>query len=110
MVSVYKVLDYARQVKLLSHLQSFGYVAYHDLCRLYARHLVERVGAHLVFGEEGRVLHLSDVVIHGSCSHELSLSSDLVGYLGGKVAHHDRVLECARSHLAELAQQVLAGV
>ena len=110
-VRLYEVLYDAGQVELLCHFKSFGDVAYYHLGGIYARHRVQGIGSsHLVFGEESRVLHLPYVVVHRACAHELRLSPDFVGYLGGKVAYHYRVLERARSHLAEVAQQFLVGI
>ena len=68
------------------------------------------VHAGLVLGEVDGVGGLADIVIEGPGAHQLALGPNLVGYLGGQVAHLYGVLEGAGSHLAHAAQQFLVHV
>ena len=49
-------------------------------------------------------------MIERTCTHQLGVGSNLVGYGYTEVAHHDGMLEGAGSCLAELLQQILTRV
>ena len=99
-VSADEVLYLCWKVVLLSQFQSFSNMTYYYLCRLYARHVVQRVhSSRLVLCKECRVSHLSDVVIERSCTHKLCFCSDAVCYLSREIADGDGGLECTWCHL-----------
>ena len=110
MVSGNEVADDGRQVAALGQLDAFGDVADDDLRRFNARHLVQRIHTSLILGEERWVLHLTDVMVESSRTHQLRVGINPVCNGRGQVTDHDGVLERAGCHLAELEQQVLAGV
>ena len=68
------------------------------------------INAHLVFGEKHRGFHFPNVVIKCSRTHQQTVCSNAIGYLGRQVTHGDRVLECAWRHLTHLSQHTLVGV
>ena len=59
----------------------------------------------LILGEEGCVLHLSYIVVEGAGAHKLALGAYLQRHFGSEVSHLHRMLEGARRHFREAAQQ-----
>ena len=94
----------------LGHLLTLGNMTDNHRRALYFGKIVVRTHSRLVFGEIHRIKHLADVVIQGASAHKLTLSTNLVGYLGSQVAHLNRVLECARSYLTHTSEQRIIGV
>ena len=105
-----KVADDLWQVVLVGYLQSLGDVADDDLRTLNVRQHLMWVDARLVFCEVDGVRQLADIVIERSCTYQLGLSSNLVGYLTSQVSHLDGVVERAGGYLAHLAQQLAVRV
>ena len=93
-----EVTDDLRQVVFFRQFQSVGHVVDDDLCTLFVVELVVRIDTGLVFGEERRIQHLADVVIHGSGTHQLAVGPDAVGGGRREVGQLQGVLEGARRH------------
>ena len=110
MVGGDEVADDLRQVILVGQLQTLGDVADEHLGTLDVGLALVGIHARLVLGEVDGVLGLADVVIECARAYQLTLGVDLVGNLGGQVAHLNGVLEGARRHLAHAAQQLLVHV
>ena len=110
MVGGDEVFDDARQVVFLSQFQSFADMRDYNLGGLAAVHLLQGVHASLILGEECGVIHLSDVMIECTRTHQLGFGANLVGYLCGQVSHGDAVLESSGCHFRELAKQVFRCV
>ncbi len=103
MVGEDEVDDDLRQVVLLRNLHTIGDVADDDLCALLLGEVIVRVDAALlVLGEECGVLHLTDVVVERTRTHECSPGADAVGNLRSEVTHGDGMLEGAGRHLTQL--------
>ena len=64
----------------------------------------------LIFVEENGVGHFAYVVIQRTGTHQKRVGTNLIGYLGSKIAHRDGVLEGAGRYLREVAQQSAVGV
>ena len=105
-----EVAYYFRQVVFLSQLQAVGHVVDDDLCALFVAQVLVRVDTALVFGEEHRIAHLPYVMIERSRTHQLAFCTDFVGCLGREVGHLHGVLERARCHFRQLAQQRVVDV
>ena len=109
-VGEYKLFDDVGKVVLFGDVHSFGNMADNNACTLLVRHVVVWVVPCLVLGEENRVGHLSNVVIERSCAHQQTVRLYAVGNFGCQVAHGDGMLEGARCHFAQVAQQAFVGV
>ena len=105
-----EVADDLGQSFFVCHPQSFGDMADDDLCTLYVRQHLVRVDARLVLGIVYGVGQFADVVVEGTCTHQLSLGTNLVGYLARQVGHLDGVVEGAWGYLAHATQQRTVGV
>ena len=105
-----EVADDLWQVMLFRQFQSVGHVADDDLGALLIAQTLVWIHTRLVFGEEGRIDHLADVVIQGACTYQLALAADMVGSGGSQVGHLQRMLEGTRSHLRHFAQQAVVDV
>ena len=64
----------------------------------------------LILGEIDGVLHLTNIMIQGTRTHQLRVTTYFASYLGSQIAHLNTVLERTRSHLAHASQQVLIHV
>ena len=110
MMGHYEVAYYRWQILALCYLSPLHHMVDDDTRTLTIRHVVVWVHACLVLGEEHGVYHLAYVVIQSASTHKQRVGSYLVGYLGSKISHSDGVLECAWSHLREIAQNASVGV
>ena len=70
-------------------------INYHLGALHIAQTLVRVHATALVFSEEGRILHLADIVIEGTCPCQLSLGTNPTGSFEYQIRHLHRVLECA---------------
>ena len=103
-VGGYEVFNGLGQALLVCHFQSVVHVRDDNLGALLEREGGVRVESRLVFGEEGGVFQLADVVVEGAGTYQLGFGSNLVGRFGGEVGDLQRMLEGAGTLLGELAQ------
>ena len=99
-----EILDYGGQFGFVGAAQAVGDMAYDDAGALLGGEGVVGVDAILVFGEEGGIVDLADIVVERSGAHQLHIGADAVGGLGGEVAHCHGVLEGAGTFAREFAQ------
>ena len=64
----------------------------------------------LVLGKESGVQHLSDVMIHGTGTHQLAVGTNAVGCGGSQVSKLQRMLECSGSNFRHLTHQLVVDV
>ena len=87
MVREYEVFNNLREVCLLGHLYTFSYMTDDDASALLQRHIFVWINARLVLSKEHWIGHLSYVVIQSTRTHQKTLCTNLIGYLGCQVAH-----------------------
>lgn len=111
MVCLDKLLDFLGQSVFLRDLHAVRHVADDDLrAFLLVVHLGVRVLARLVLCEEGRVGHLTDVVVERARPHQHRVCADAAGGVGREVGDLHGVLETARSLLRELPEEGVVRV
>ena len=111
MMGTDKVDDGYREAGFFGNFHTIGNVFDDDARTLFVGQVVVRIDTSLlVFGKECRIYHLANVMIEGSRTHQSAVGSNLIGYLRSQITHCDGMLECARRHLTEVAQQPLIGV
>ena len=110
MVGKDKLTNEGGKIGFLGHFQTFGYVTDDDTRTFLIRQALVGINAHLVFGEKHRGFHFPNVVIKCSRTHQQTVCSNAIGYLGRQVTHGDGVLERAWRHLAHLPKHSLVGV
>lgn len=86
MVGAYEVAYDLGQVVLVGQFETLGDVADDDLCRTLLGKLVVGVDTGLVLGKEGGVEHFAYVVIQGTGTHELGLSTYLSATSAARLA------------------------
>lgn len=65
-----------------------------DTRALFLREIVVRIDpALLILGKERGILHLSDIMIERTGTHEGGLGANLVGYLRSEISYRDGMLE-----------------
>lgn len=99
-----EVFDGLGQAVFIGHFQSVVDVRDDNLGTLLEREGGVWVESRLVFGEEGGIFQLADVVVEGAGTYQLGFGSNLVGCFGGEVGDLQRMLEGAGTLLGELAQ------
>ena len=68
-----------------------------NLCALYQRQIVVRIGSRLVLSKEYRILQLANIVIQGARTHQLTLGHEVIGHLCSQIGHLHTMLEGAGS-------------
>ena len=101
-----EVLDDLGQVVFFGQFQAVGHVADDYLRALFVRQVLVGIdAARLILGEEHRLLHLADIVVEGTGSHQLGVAADSIGCRRRQVGHLHGVLEGAGHGLGHAAQQ-----
>ena len=85
-------------------------MADYDTCTFCIRHVVVWIHTSLVFSEEYRIGHLSNVVVERTRTHQQTVSFNAIGNLGGQVAYGNGMLERAWSNFTEVAKQAFVCV
>ena len=109
-VSGDKVLNHVGQIILLSQFDALCDMTDDHLGTVDRAHLLMGIHARLVFGEVDGVEDFPDIMVQGACAYELAFATDLIGDFCSEITHLDRVLECARSYFAHLAEKRLVHV
>ena len=102
--------DDTRQIILVGHLQSLCHMTDDNLCRFdVCQHLVG-IDARLILRIIDRISQFTDIMVEGTCAHQLALCTNLVGYLASQIGNLYGVVERAWCHLAHLAQYFVVGI
>ena len=105
-----ELLDDIGQIVFIGQLQALGDMADNHLGTFDIRHIGMRIHTRLVLGEINGIKRLSDIMVEGTSTYQLTLRADLIGNLCSQVAHLDGVLEGAWGHFAHAAQQFLIHI
>ena len=96
-----KINNLFRQTGFLRNLHTFRHMTDDPLRTLDVRQSVMRIDSILVLGKIKRIAHLSDIMIHGTCTYQLRIRANLSRGLRGDNRHLQRMLESSGASLAQ---------
>ena len=105
MVSRDKLFDDIGQIVFICQFDALGHMADNHLSAVDSPHLLMWIYTRLVFCEVYGIDDLTDIMVHGSCTYQLTLASNLIGNLCCQVTNLNRMLECARCHFTHFPEK-----